>query len=252
MSPPTDHVDRGDRIDFWVIPADQPAPVVARLRLLLDRTELDRAAAATDPVRADRFSTVHGVVRLLTAERLGIAPAELVWSYGPHGKPEPVTAADDRLQLSYSASGTLAVLALAEGRRVGADVEELRDERVATRLAGRYFPRSDQRFVCDGTPSAVSDRFTRLWCRREAVVKVYGGRLAQGLGLPLAGTGPLLLPTATPLDQGPCRVQDVPVPGAFRAAVAAEGAADLAVRHRLWTAPASLLEPHQPLQHSST
>ncbi|MFC9330471.1 4'-phosphopantetheinyl transferase family protein [Kitasatospora sp. NPDC057015] len=228
-----------DRVDLWVIRTDQPAPVVRRLRDLLDRTELDRAGAGRDQVRTDRFTVVHGVVRLLTAERLGAAPAELAWRRGPHGKPEPVTddgATGPRLQISYSASGALAVLALAEGRRVGADVEEIRDERVAARVAGRYFPDGDVRFVAAArSPGARAERFARLWCRREACVKVYGGRLAQGLGLPLAGPAPLRLPDAGALDPGPCWIRDVPVPGPFRAAVAVEGDRPFEVRRRRWT-----------------
>lgn len=235
-----------DRVEFWAIPTDQPVPVVRGLRRLLDRSELDRADAAREPGHAARFTVVHGVVRLLTAERLGIAPADLRWRRGPHGKPEAVSplVADSGCRLSWSASGALAVLALAEGRQVGVDVEELRDERVATRLARRYFPDLDARFVTSSaTPGITSDRFTRLWCRREAVVKAYGGRLAQGLGLTLAGPTPLRLADPGPLHDGPCLVQDVPVPGEFRAAVALDGDRPFQVLRRLWTAPADLLAP---------
>ncbi|MET9611875.1 4'-phosphopantetheinyl transferase family protein [Kitasatospora indigofera] len=229
-----------DPVDLWVIRTDQPAPVVHRLRQLLDRTELHRAGAGRDPERTDRFTVVHGVVRLLAAERLGVAPVDLAWRRGPHGKPEPVpdgSAAGARLRLSWSASGALAVLALVEGRRVGADVEEIRDERVAARVAGRYFPDTDVRFVAAArSPGARAERFTRLWCRREAVVKAYGGRLAQGLGLPLAGPAPLWLPDTGPLGPGPCWVRDVPVPGPFHAAVAVEGDRPFLVHRRRWTA----------------
>jgi 4'-phosphopantetheinyl transferase len=240
MSSDTDPVDP---VDLWVIPADQPAPVVARLRPLLDPAERDRADAASDAVRTARFTVVHGVVRLLAAQRLGIDAADLTWQYGPHGKPEPQGG---RLRLSYSGSGPLAVLALADGRRVGADVEVLRDARVAARLAGRYFPDIDRQFVSSAdTPEIASDRFTRLWCRREACVKVHGGRLAQGLGLALAGPSPLLLPDTGPLDGGPYQVRDVSVPGAFRAAVAVEGARPFQLVRRHWTATADLLAPQQ-------
>ena len=225
-----------DRVDVWVIPTDQPAPVVRSLRGLLDRTELDRAGAAGDELRSDRFTVVHGVVRLLTSDRLGTPPAALRWRRGPHGKPEPAVD-DGRLRLSYSASGALALLALADGRQVGADIEETRDARVAARVARRYFPSTEAQFVADGvTPEVRAERFTRLWCRREACVKAYGGRLAQGLGLPLAGPAPLRLADAGPLGRGPCWVRDVPVPEGFRAAVALDGERPFHVRSRRWAA----------------
>lgn len=246
-----------DRIELWVIPTDQPATVVERLAGLLDRSERDRAAQADQAGHGDRFRTVHGAVRLLAAERLGLGPAALTWSYGRHGKPGIAAVGAAGLQLSYSASDSLAVLALAQGRRVGADVEQLRDERVAARVAVRYFSSEDARYVTSAASAADrSDRFTRLWCRREACVKVYGGRLAQGLDLRLAGVGPLLLPDVGRLDDGPCRVQDVPVSGAFRAAVAAEGSHPFRIRVRHWNAESlageSLTAATTPLQHSST
>ncbi|MFG3054848.1 4'-phosphopantetheinyl transferase family protein [Kitasatospora sp. NPDC048239] len=223
-----------DQVDLWVIPTDQPDPVVHRLRTVLDPGE--RARADKDVLIGRRFTVVHGVVRLIAAERLGLHPAELAWRYGPHGKPEPAVD-NGPLQLSYSASGALAVLAIADGRQVGADVEELRDERVAARIANRYFPRAEAEFIARAaTPSARAARFTRLWSRREACVKAYGGRLVQGFGLPLAGPAPLRLDTVGALGEGPCWVRDIPVPGPFHAAVAAVGDRPFEVRRRYWSA----------------
>ncbi|MEV7781081.1 4'-phosphopantetheinyl transferase superfamily protein [Kitasatospora sp. NPDC088351] len=228
-----------DLIDLWVIPTDQPEPVLQRLRHLLDPRERARAAGP-DRLLGRRFTAVHGAVRLLVAERLGIHPAEVVWRHGPHGKPEPVTD-DGRLRISYSASGALAVLALAEHREVGADVEEIRDARVASRIANRYFPGAEARFLADApSPAARAERFTRLWCRREACVKAYGGRLVQGFGLPLAGPAPLRLAEVGALGEGPCQVHDTPVPGPFRAAVAVVGERPVRVRSRAWNPPTAL------------
>ncbi len=118
MTTPPDADEGADRVDVWVIPTDRPAPVVRRLRRLLDHTEPDRAGAGQDRERSDRFTVVHGAVRLLTSDRLGTLPAAPEWRQGPHGKPEPV----------------------ADGSRL----------------------------------------LLTLWCRREACVKAYGGRLVQG------------------------------------------------------------------------
>lgn len=231
------HPGRADRIDLWVIPTDQPPSVVHRLRRLLDPTEHARAAAGPDPVHRDRFTVVRGAVRLLAAERLGTDPARLGWRHGPHGKPEP-DLDHHRVRLSWSASGSLAVLAIAEDRDVGADVEAVGPPGVGLRIARRHFPAPDAELVT-GAPTAAegADRFTRLWCRREACVKAYGGRLAHGLGLPLAGPSPLRLADPGPLGPGPLLVSDVPVPGHHRAAVAVRGDRPFRVRTRHWTAP---------------
>ncbi|MFB8199013.1 4'-phosphopantetheinyl transferase family protein [Kitasatospora purpeofusca] len=216
-----------DLIDVWLIPTDQPDPVVRALYELLDPAERARADGP-DRRFGRRFTVAHGAVRLLAGARLGRDPARLRWHYGPHGKP-----GIDGLAVNHSASGALAAVALTEGRAVGVDVEEVRDARVAVRMARRYFPAAEAESVAaDPDPAG---RFTVLWCRREACVKAYGGRLVQGFGLPLDGPSPLLLAEPGALGPGPCRVEDVPAPGAFRAAVAAVGPGPATVRRRIWS-----------------
>ncbi|WP_328953150.1 4'-phosphopantetheinyl transferase family protein [Kitasatospora purpeofusca] len=218
-----------DLIDVWLIPTDQPEPVVRALRELLDPAERARADGP-DRRFGRRFTVTHGAVRLLAGARLGRDPARLVWHYGPHGKP-----GIDDLAVNHSASGALAAVALTEGRAVGVDVEEVRDARVAVRMARRYFPAAEAESVAaDPDPAG---RFTVLWCRREACVKAYGGRLVQGFGLPLDGPSPVLLADPGALGPGPCRVEDVPAPGSFRAAVAAVGAGPVGIRRRIWSPP---------------
>ncbi|WP_380281916.1 4'-phosphopantetheinyl transferase family protein [Kitasatospora purpeofusca] len=218
-----------DRIDVWLIPTDQPEPVVRALRALLDPAERARADGP-DPRFGRRFTVAHGAVRLLAGARLGRDPARLAWRRGPHGKP-----GIDGLAVNQSASGALAAVALTEERAVGVDVEEVRDARSALRLARRYFPAAEAALVA--ADPAPAERFTELWCRREACVKAYGGRLVQGFGLPLAGPAPVLLADPGALGAGPCRVDDLPAPGAFRAALAAVGARPFEVRVRTWTMP---------------
>ncbi|MYW00793.1 hypothetical protein GT354_21405, partial [Streptomyces sp. SID3343] len=131
-------VDADDVIDVWSISTDQPPAVLRRLRGLLDLDERDRADRARDPVQGERFTVVRGAVRLLVADRLGTEAADVVWQRGPHGKPAPVPRpASDRIHVNWSASGALAILAIADGRRVGADVEEIRPPGVGTRIARR-------------------------------------------------------------------------------------------------------------------
>ncbi|QKW23078.1 4'-phosphopantetheinyl transferase superfamily protein [Kitasatospora sp. NA04385] len=227
-----------DVVEVWSIPTDQPPDVVHRLYGLLGAEERERADRARDPRQGERFAVARGAVRLLVAARLGTAPADLAWRYGPHGKPAPVLPASaEPIRVNWSGSGALALLALAVGRRVGADVERLARPAVGARIARRHFPPADAALVLAApTPADGADRFTRLWCRREACVKVHGGRLAQGLGLPLAGPSPLRLADAAPLGPGPLWLADVPVPGPYRAAVAVDADRPFTVRHRTWSA----------------
>ncbi|MFD4655856.1 4'-phosphopantetheinyl transferase family protein [Kitasatospora sp. NPDC058444] len=219
-------------IDLWLIDTRQPADSIAELWRLLDPDERARASRA-DPGLRERFTVVRGAVRQLVAARLGVHPTEPVWRYGPNGKPEPAGAGG--LRVSWSASGEVAVLALAEGRAVGVDVERLHEPRTAERMAARWFPFEEARFVAEPVdPAERAARFTMLWCRREACVKAYGGRLAQSFGVPVAGSSPVLVADPGGLGAGPSRLCDVPVAGPFRAAVAVLGESSIHVNVREW------------------
>ncbi|MFE6051347.1 4'-phosphopantetheinyl transferase family protein [Kitasatospora sp. NPDC056446] len=221
-------------VAFRLIHTDQPPDVVAALWQLLDAEERARTAGA-DPVLRDRFTVVRGAVRQLVGARLGVPPAEVGWRRGRCGKPEPADGGS--LRVNWSASGPLAALVLAEGRAVGVDVERLHDARTAERMAARWFPFEEARQVAEAPgPSGRSARFTTLWCRREACVKAYGGRLTQSFGVSVAGPSPVLVSDPGRLGAGPARLCDVPVPGPFRAAVAALGEPPIHVNSAVWTA----------------
>ncbi|MFJ9695979.1 4'-phosphopantetheinyl transferase family protein [Kitasatospora sp. NPDC101183] len=220
-------------VDLWLIDCRQPDRLVEELWRSLDERERARADGAKPEVRR-RFVVSRGAVRHLVAARLGLRPAEVRWRYGPQGKPEAEDA--DGLRVNWSGSDDLAALALVEGERaVGVDVERLALPRTAERLARRCFPPEEAGFVSGApTPEECAARFTELWCRREACVKTYGGRLAQSFALPVAGPSPLLLPDAGALGPGPVRLCDLPAPEGFRAALALPGEAPVHVNSRSW------------------
>ncbi len=211
-----------DIIEVWLIRTDLPDPVLDELEALLDDEERDRAASLLYPARRRQFIASHGAVRLILGQRLRLPPASLRWRRGPHGKPE-ITGAGSAPHVSLSKSDSLAALAVAGNRRIGVDIQRLLADLDVTRMARRFYPPQEARFVTSaaGTTRQV-DRFTRLWVRKEACVKVSGGRLLPGLQLTVLGTGGNgagLVST----QEGPHRVRDLRVPPGFRAALAAEG-----------------------------
>ena len=212
-----------DAVEVWLIGTDLPDPVLEELEALLDDDERERARGLLYPARRRQFIASHGAVRLILGRSLGLAPGSLRWRRGPHGKPE-LTGPGPAPQVSLSKSGGLAALAVAGNRRVGVDIQRLLAGLDVTRMAQRFYPPREARFVASaaGTAGQV-DRFTRLWVRKEACVKVSGGRLLPGLRLEVLGTGGHGADLAR-THAGPYLVRDLRVPQGFRAAVAAEGA----------------------------
>jgi len=210
----------GDIVEVWLTRTDLPERVLTGLLEVLDDGERERAQALVYPDSRRRFIAAHGAFRVILGRRLGVPPASLRWQLGPHGKPE---LAGPGPRVSFSHSGDLAALATAPGRRVGVDIQQLLSGFDVARMAARFYPRQEAELIAsaDGPARQVA-LFTELWTRKEAYVKVAGGRLLPGLQqvIPRAGS---VVDGSGSTSGTPCRVRDVRAPRGYRAAVAAEG-----------------------------
>ncbi|MCX4744500.1 4'-phosphopantetheinyl transferase superfamily protein [Kitasatospora sp. NBC_01287] len=228
--PAPDPTSGATLVDLWLIRTDRPgAARRAALHGLLDADERRRALGARHPLGRDRYVIAHGAAREILARRTGLAPTALRWRTGPHGKPE-LSFPERDLTTSLTHCEHLALFAVTRGRPLGVDLERAPAQAAAERLAQRFYPPADAELV--GTGSGAADRFARLWTRKEAYVKAFGGRLAEGLRQPMPGDGPLVLP-------GPdraCRITDLPRLGPYRAALALAGTAPYLVRLHDWAA----------------
>ena len=100
---------------------------------LLDPAERAKVEALERP--ADRARSLLGaaLLRVAVADRLGVAPAEVVVDRtcdecaGPHGAPQIVGPGPARLWVSVSHSGLLVVAAVSAHGAVGVDVQRLAD-----------------------------------------------------------------------------------------------------------------------------
>jgi len=221
----------GDAVHVWLIRADVPAPEIGGLTSVLDEDERRRAARHAVDDHRRRFIAAHGVARVIIGHRLGVPAERIGWRRGPHGKPE-LTGAPGDPQVNMSHSGEMAMLAMTDGRRCGIDLQLLPDAAQALRLARRFFPAEETRFVASGElPADRVHRFGLLWTRKEACVKAAGGRLMPGLRLPVRGT--VVRDPGGPLP-GPYAVRDLAAPTRFMAAVALEGDRPYRVVRHWW------------------
>lgn len=232
-----------DQVSVWLIRTGQPEPVVSRLAELLDEDELSRAGQIRDAADRAEFVVSHGAVRTVLARLLGVPAAEPRWQRGRHGKPELAYPHSD-LRCNLSHSGGLAAFALGTGRAVGVDVQCRQFGGDLGQLAARYYPVEEARFVA----GARSDyqravRFTGLWSRKEACVKVSGGRLIPGLAWPARGVDPTLGAVPVTGPDGRYLVRDLIGPPGFHLAVALAGTAPFRVHRTDWSAREYLANP---------
>lgn len=134
----------------------------------------DEAARATRYVRpedAAAFRAARTGLRRILGGYLGQAPVDLEFHYGPEGKPE--LAGAPAFNLSHS--GGWAALAVAEGSRIGVDIEAHRP--VEPAVAERFFSPAERAALEPLEGKAWHRGFFEIWTRKEAFVK------ALGLGL---------------------------------------------------------------------
>lgn len=246
-----------DPVHVWLIRVDLPAAELDGLAAVLDPDERGRAARLALEGHRRRFIAAHGVARVIIGHRLGVPPEAIGWRRGRHGKPE-LTGTPGTVRVNLSHSGDLAVLAVTDGRPCGVDLQRLPDATQAVRLARRFFPAEETRAVT--SPASDAERVRRfglLWTRKEACLKVTGGRLMPGLRLPVLGPpddrGRVLVRDPGGALPGPYLVRDLPSPHGCRAAVAVAGDRPFRVVRHWWPAgPDDEPDPRIPFAPDTT
>ena len=190
----------GSDVHLWLMDLAAETLDGARCQALLDREEAERACRFAFPVHRDRFVRRHALTRHVLASYLECAPEDIGFAYGEYGKPRLAFPANHHgVQFSLSSSEDLAVLAVARGRMVGADVEvPTAAKREAWRsVAATAFHREETAALLRLPSEPGGEAFFRLWTLKEAYCK------ALGSGLQILERAPLL---HVPASDGRCGI----------------------------------------------
>jgi 4'-phosphopantetheinyl transferase len=171
-----------DHVHLWWIRLDVPEARLRELAASLNADERERAARFRRPEDRDRFIAARGSLRTTLSRYLGMAPAAIRFTYGPHGKPALETHSGQApLTFNLSHSRGLALLGVTLDRRIGVDVEWIRPEFATEETAVRYFAAGEVAALRSVPPAERAAAFFRCWTRKEAYLKAIG----KGLLLPL-------------------------------------------------------------------
>jgi len=204
-------------------------PAIQRLQSTLSTDECQRAERFYFQRDRRRFTVARGVLRSILSQYLGLAPQQLRFCYGPHGKPALVsTSGPARLHFNVSHSHELALYAITYDRHIGVDVEHIRTDFACEAIAERFFSPPERAVLRCLPPQVKYEAFFNCWTRKEAYIKACG----EGLSLPLdqfdvslaPGVPAALLATRwAPHEAARWTLRDiVPGPG-YAAALAVEG-----------------------------
>lgn len=177
--PPEDLQLKPHNVDIWRVQIDIPDHSRKPLAATLSAEEKERAARFHFAVHRDRFIAAHGCLRDILRRYLHCEPDRIDFSIGKYGK--PALDSDQGLEFNLSHSGDYALIAIAHGRRVGIDVEQIRDRISPQAIAGRFFSQAEVSELLSLPLEQQEVAFFTGWARKEAYIKAHG----MGLALPL-------------------------------------------------------------------
>lgn len=192
-------------VDLWYLTLDVAPEDRRGLTESLD--EAERARWARLRVGGDRWAVAHGARRQVLAAYLEVSPGRLRFEREALGKPR--LAGGVSLQFNASSRGGLALLAVANGSELGADLEREDTASDPDMVAREFLSDLDRAAIAAAAPHERRHAFALAWARHEALRKLHG----TGLGEPLpARRGDL-----------PWVVRNVPAPEGHAAAIAVRG-----------------------------
>lgn len=170
------------KLDIWHFSLHQQDHSLAQLQNLLNAEEREKAGRFSTKLLQCRFVVGRASLRLILGRYLDKAPQELTFEYGEFGKPTLAEKTNpNSLQFNMSHSHDLGVIAVAHGRRVGIDIEQVRNIEDMDSIVLKTFSPLEQS-VYSGIPvDEKGTAFLRCWTRKEAYLKATG----MGLSLPL-------------------------------------------------------------------
>lgn len=225
------------RYEVWTVPLSAPLPRSALA--IVSPEERERAARFVVPADAHAHLALRAGARQALAARLGAHdPAAIRFRLSPAGKPLLEGFGDVQIDFSIAHTRAWGVLAIAEGARVGVDVEPAR--RSLDELSGvaDLLSAAERVSLPPEEDDARRASLLRAWLGREAFVKASG----RGLGgvdlrqviIPRAGETPsrLVVPAELECEAG-WWLQEFIVGMDHRAALVTEGRAE-PVSPRAW------------------
>ena len=228
--PPAEPCPGTDETHVWFSRLNLDPPQLESLRAVLSDDETRQASRFAFETHQRRYVAAHGILRNILGRYLRLTAEGLQFlKEDPHGKPSLADGCGDgHLRFNMSHSDESALFAVTWGREVGVDIERIRPDVAAGRIAERFFASGEVAALRSLPESEQPKAFFRCWTRKEAYLKATG----RGLSLPLrqfevsvAPGQPAALLSAgdDPEEAARWSLRDLDVGSDFAAALCVEG-----------------------------
>jgi 4'-phosphopantetheinyl transferase len=152
--------------------------LLSTLYSLLNKEEQQRAARYHFERDQKRFIAARGLLRYILSTYLNKAAADILFQYGPQGKPY---VADTALQFNVSHSDDRIVIGIGNHHPLGVDVEHMTRIVEMADIATRFFTTNEAQQINALSGDAQRRAFFNVWTRKEALLKAIGSGLSLSL-----------------------------------------------------------------------
>jgi len=148
---------------------------------LLSSQERIRAGRFRFERHRRRFVVCRALVRNVLGAHIDVAPEQIRFAYGVHGKPRLDGDVDCGVRFNVSHSGDWALVAITEGKEVGVDIERVTPIDDIEGLMEQVFSPLEQDTLNAVPEPDRLDAFYAGWTRKEAYIKARGDGLQRAL-----------------------------------------------------------------------
>lgn len=129
-----------------------------------------------------RFIVARGILRKILGGYLNKPPGKICFEYSSHGKPMLApNPGDDSICFNLSHSGAFALYAVTRNKKVGIDIESIRDNVSVEQVAQQFFSQNEINSLEKIDINKRSGLFFQYWTRKEAFLKASG----EGISFPM-------------------------------------------------------------------
>ena len=167
-------------IHIWEFRSEMPVSRAEDIAALLSPDERERAARFHFQRDSQRYTMTRARTRAILGAYLQSDPGKLKFKYSAREKPSLADESAD-IRFNVSHSGDHAMVAVAIGREIGIDIEQIRSDVEFEKLAERFFSPGERKFMRNLADDKKLRAFFRLWTCKEAFLKAHGTGLSRPL-----------------------------------------------------------------------
>jgi 4'-phosphopantetheinyl transferase len=177
-------------VHCWTAAVQEVTPLATSLLPFLSPDELERWRNYRLEARQQQFMVSRGLLRFLLGQYLRYQPQDLEFQYSEHGKPALSDTMPNRIQFNIAHSHDWILFAFSPTLELGVDIEVLEPDLNYKAIAHRFLRQEEGQAFQEIEEHLQQLAFYRIWSRKEAVIKLWGDNLFQGLQLYPVPTSP--------------------------------------------------------------